>query len=430
MTGPGNFATLNAGDGDSKNWFEQAAGRGSSWAAAGQDLADASSPPEWGVAMASARAEQLQTVMSPFQSLVDNGLGFVVSIVTAPLVELLELVVGDPEQMRSTGEGWEKVASWLDEVSQQEAQRAAGTQQSWTGKDGDAFRKQMTEFSEGTKALAQEVRGMKETLDMTADIFDLVVEFLVQTLTELVLGLIVQWLAALAASWVTAGASVAAAGVGTTAEVAVTGGRIATRVAKLQGELFKVFQNLERILQRVRETGRLRWAIEKTNKLREGGQFKQMMARRIDRNTAAKFLTKADDTDLSTKAGKFAKKEEDLQAQDWFKDAERSLDDRIAHANANRDNAGAEALQQQRDRLATDVKGVQGLVHTTTGHVLSGVLGGQATVGRAATTTGMEMGTDAVVEEGAKSIYAEGRGTFQGDLSQEQSARAQERGFQ
>ena len=61
--GPGDFATLNKGDGNQKNWFEQAAGRGSSYWGAVQDVNDAkndavgaaqggfddsTSPPQWG----------------------------------------------------------------------------------------------------------------------------------------------------------------------------------------------------------------------------------------------------------------------------------------------------------------------------------------------------------------------------------------------
>lgn len=228
--GPGDLHTLNKGEGQAKNWFEQSAGYGSSWAGASQDLADASSPPEWGVASVSARAEALQTMASPGQALADNGLGFLVSIVLTPLIELAEEVYGDPEQMRATGEGWENVAKWLDQVAEQEPQRAQSTAETWVGKDGDAFRNQMTEFGDGVKALAADIRDLKS---MAADIFDMFMEFFIQVVTELIIGLIIQWLAALAASWITAGASVGAASAGTAAQVGIQGSRV--KVIRVDG---------------------------------------------------------------------------------------------------------------------------------------------------------------------------------------------------
>jgi len=428
MTGPGDFATLNAGDGSSKNWFEQAAGRGSQLVGAGQDLADASSPPEWGVAAMSLRAEQLQAALSPFDALKDNGLGFLISLVMSPFVELLEMAIGDPEQMRSTGEGWEKVADWLHDVSEQEKQRGESTAQSWVGKDGDAFRRQMAEFSQGVEALSQDIRGLKETLDGIAEVFDLIVEFFVQVFTELVIGLIIQWVAALAASWVTAGGSVAAAGATTTVQVGATGVRVATRVTKLQAELFRAFQQIERLLQSIRKSGKLGKVIDGMDNLRNGGFMKRSLAAKVDRHTPLKFLTKANSEDMTSQG--FTRFVKDATESEWYQNAKRDLDDQIARAAGGPNGAAADALKAERDQLRSDVKGVQGLVNNVVSHGLQGPLGGQFSFDRAAKSVGMDMATDAAVEEGAKSIYDNGRGAFQGDLSEDERGSAQERGFQ
>ncbi|MER5390977.1 hypothetical protein [Saccharopolyspora sp. NPDC002686] len=418
--GPGDFQTPNQGDGKQKDWFDQAAGRGSSYVAAGQDLNDASSPPEWGVAMVSMRMEQLELLTSPGQSLMSNGLGFLVSIVLSPLIELVEVAVGDPEQMRATGEGWEKVAGWLDQVAEQEPQRAQATAETWIGKDGDAFRKQMTEFGDGVKALAADIRDLKGTLDMIADIFDMVVEFFVQTVTELIIGLIVQWLAALAASWVTAGASVGAASAGTAVQVGATGVRITTRVMQVQRKLFQMFQKIEKLLQKLREAGKLRKVIDKMNDLREGNVLEKAIARKVDSNPVAKFLTKADGSDLTTKGGKFLQDVEKQHAGTL-----RNFDDRIANASGD----AKAALQAERDQFVKDAKGVQGLTHTATSHVLGGALGGKATFGQAAMAAGTDVVTGAAIEQGANAAYDTGKGWFSGDLSDEQRDQAQERGF-
>jgi hypothetical protein len=378
--GPGDLQSLNKGDGEQKGWFDQAAGRGSSLVGASQDLKDASSPPEWGVAVTSARAEQLELLANPGQALMSNGLGFLVSIVLSPLIEIAEQAVGDPEQMRATGEGWEKVAGWLDQVAEQENRRAESTAQTWVGKDGDAFRKQMSEFSEGIKALGQDVRGLKDTLDTIADLFDMFVEFFISVVTELIIGLIVQWLAALAASWITAGASVAAASGGTAAQVGIQGGRISMRIAQLQGKLFQLFQKLEQLLVRLR--GPLKQVLDRVGEVKGGKMLTNHLGRK---NPVFGIAKQFDDTTL-------------------------------ASTTTNVFNKG--------------VQGTEALATNVSQKVISGVLGGQTTVGRAAKTAGMETGKDHAIEMGANSIYDKGKGAIQGDLSAEQRRMAEQQGFE
>lgn len=381
--GPGDFQSLNNGDGNSKNWFEQAAGRGSSLVGTSQDLADASSPPEWGVAMVSARAEQLELLTSPGQALMSNGLGFLVSIVLSPLIELAEFAIGDPEQMRATGEGWENVAKWLDQVAEQEPQRAQATAETWVGKDGDAFRKQMTEFGDGAKALAADIRDLKGTLDMIADIFDMFVEFVIDIITELVIGLIVQWLAALAASWITAGASVATAGATTTVQVGSTGVRITMRVTKIQMQIAKLVKRLEELLQKVREVGKLRQVIDKMNELRNGGKVAQFVARKLDSNAMFSTLTRAGD-DFATTTG---------------------------------------------NRFMQGVTGSEALSGNLAQRFLTSTLGGQTRFTGALFDAGMNTAKDAAIEQGAEYVYGKGEDQVTGKMSEEERKSAQEKGF-
>ncbi|MFI9010942.1 WXG100 family type VII secretion target [Actinosynnema sp. NPDC053489] len=374
--GPGTFADLNGGD--RKNWFEQAAGRGSSGIGALQDLADATSPPEMAAAGISGRMELLQTLASPGQALLDNGLGFLVSIVLSPLIELAEWAIGDPEQMRATGKGWEQVAGWLDEVAEAERKRADATGGLWVGAAGDAFRKQITEFSGGVSALAEDVRGLKDTLDMIADLFDMFVEFVIQVLTELIIGLIVQWLAALAASWITAGGSVAAAGATTTVQVGSTGVRITMRVSKLQMELFKIVKRLEALLVRLR--GPLRQVIQRMNGLRGGNMAQQFAGRHLGSNPLVNVVTRADDVTLASNSG---------------------------------------------NRFMQGISGEGALASNISQTVLSGMLGGQTRVGGAAFSAGVDAAVDGGVKFGTDAAYDAAQGT----PSERERRDAEERGF-
>lgn len=311
--GPGTLADLNSSSNDPehRNWYEQAAGRGSSIAdnvMATNDLRDQNDPPAWAGQMLKNRAELLQTIASPGDAFLNNGLGFLVSLVISPLVELAEWAIGDPQQMRATGEGWVKVGEWLDGVADKEAQRAQATAGVWSGEAGDKFRGQMAEFSDGVKSLSADIKDLKDTLDLIADLFDMFVEMVVDILTEMVISLIVEWLAALAASWITAGASVAAAEVGTTVTFGATGVRITTRVTKLQMELGKLLKRLEGLLQKLRGNKLLKELISGKNKLGESWAGKKVGAA-IDKRLgpAGRILGKADDAGVSTTANRFMK---------------------------------------------------------------------------------------------------------------------------
>ncbi|WP_238413175.1 WXG100 family type VII secretion target [Saccharothrix deserti] len=374
--GPGTFADLNGGE--QKNWFEQAAGRGSSGIGAMQDLADATSPPQMAAATISGRMELLQTIASPGQALLDNGLGFLVSIVLSPLIEIAEWAIGDPEQMRATGNGWEQVATWLDEVAEAEQKRADATGGMWVGAAGDAFRNQITEFSGGVSALAEDVRGLKETLDMIADLFDMFVEFVIQILTELIIGLIVQWLAALAASWITAGGSVAAAGATTTVQVGSTGVRLTMRVTKLQMKLFQIMKKLEALLVRLR--GPLRQVIQRMNGLRGGNMAEQALGRHLGSNPLVNILTRADGTSLASTTG---------------------------------------------NRFMQNITGEGALASNISQTVLSGMLGGETKLSTAAFSAGVDAAVDGAIKFGTQEAYD----AAQNQPSEEERRETQERGF-
>ncbi|GAA5171181.1 MULTISPECIES: WXG100 family type VII secretion target [Amycolatopsis] len=306
---PASISDVNhAGDSSRKSDFEQNAGYGSSWVSAAGDVARASSPPDVAFATINARMEQLQLLTSPGQAFLDNGLGFLISIVISPLVELvLEPAIGDPEQMRSTAQGWSKVADWLDGFGEHEKQRADATKPAWQGGGGDAFRKQMGEFAEGAKGLAQDVRGLQQMLEFAADLFDEFVEMCVDIIEQLILGLIIEWLAALAASWITAGGSVVAAEGMTAGEVGITGGRLGMKVKELLGKLKPLVEKLEKFLQWLRK-GPLKQAVEKMNGLRNGNFLEKRLAEHLDRNPLVKILTKTgEDGIASGTANRFAR---------------------------------------------------------------------------------------------------------------------------
>ncbi|GAA2332737.1 hypothetical protein GCM10009854_05050 [Saccharopolyspora halophila] len=435
--GPGSLAAVN-GAGSQKGFMAQTAGYGMSSVSASQGLAKASSPPDVAIATVNARMEQLELVTSPGQSFVDNGLGFLVSLVISPLVEfVLEPAIGDPEQMRSTGKGWEQVADWLEKLGEHEQQRAEATRPVWEGRAGDAFREQMGEFTEGTSAFASDVRDLKQTLDLAADIFDTFVETCIDIIQELVIGLIIEWIAALAASWITAGASVATAQGATAAQAAITGTRLGTKVAELVHKLRPLVTKLEDLLQKLR-TSHLSKLVDKMNELRDGNMAQQWVARQVDANPLAKTLTRGGGHDIkkAEEAVEAAQKRVDLGeagAAERLRNAQRDLAD-VQADPSYATTTGNRYAQQVRDGWSGDLEAEPG--ESAVGEQALAANLTQAGLGQLG-LSGEHRWQDAVIHQGSANVLHEGveQGVKYGydeaaDPSTEEERRAaEERGF-
>ncbi|SDN18351.1 WXG100 family type VII secretion target [Allokutzneria albata] len=371
MTGPGSFAELNSG-GSQKNWFEQMAGRGSSWVGAAQDLADATSPPELAVATVSGRAELLQTIASPGKALADNGLGFLVSLVMSPFIEIVEWAVGDPEQMRATGEGWGKVATWLDQVAEAERRRSAATEAVWVGAAATAFRAQMASFATAVEGLADDVRELKDVLETIADLFDMLVEFVIAVVTELVIGLLVQWLAALAAAWVTAGVSTGVAMSATVARVLNSVAKVGSKVNAMQRKLGPLVKKMEDLLVSARGARGLRKVLEDMNQRRTGGFFESQVVGLVDR---------------ASPAGRIFSRAEFTKLDDMGKTVEGSL------------------ASTTENRFIKGTTGASALAANISETILTSIVGGTSNGRRAATSAGIAVGSDFAIEKGAEIAY-------------------------
>ncbi|MCA1281541.1 WXG100 family type VII secretion target [Saccharopolyspora sp. 7B] len=427
--GPASLGEVNGAGGPGRSYLGRTAEYGSSAVSTSNDLARADNPPDIAIATVNARMEQLDMALSPGKAFADNGLGFLISLVISPLVEwVIEPLIGDPDQMRSTGKGWEQVADWVDGLGEQEQQRAAATRPVWEGRAGDAFRKQMEEFTGGTTAFAEEIRGVAQVLNFAADIFDMCVEMIVDILQELVMGLIIEWIAALAASWITAGASVAAASGLTASQVAITGTRLGTKAAELLHKLKPLITKLEELLQKLR-SGKLRKVVEKMNDLREGNKREQWLARQIDSHPLAKIVTRGDTKPLrqAENAVDEARQAVSEGRPGAHEDLTAALD-RAADARANIASTTGNRFSRQVS-MSGDLESATGeqalaanLAQTGLGAVgLSGEHRWQDAV--------LHQGTQAVAQEGVEQGVKYGYDKAQNPSSEEDRDAATERGF-
>lgn len=217
------------------------------------DFQDASSLPEIFVAGVGLRRDVDDLLKHPMQGLWDNGLGFLVEWCMYPLRPLFEQVTGDPDQMRATGAGWEKMAGFIREMADADAAEQEGLRQHWEGDSADAQNKEKTEFQDGLRALADCCLQLKEHLDQVADFFEGLWDILVDIVRETVESLIITWLAALATSAISFGSSVAAAWSVTVARFSVTLSKILLNISKALKWLVKALKWLKELKKAITE---------------------------------------------------------------------------------------------------------------------------------------------------------------------------------
>ncbi len=211
------------------------------------DFQDASSLPEVFVAGVGVKREVDDLLAHPMQSFWDNGLGFLVEWCMYPLRPLFEQVTGDPDQMRATGAGWEKMAGFVNQLADADAAEQAGLLTFWEGDAANAQDKQKQEFQAGLRSLGDCCMQLKEHLNQVADFFEGLWDILVDIVRETVESLLITWLAALATSAISFGSSVAAAWSVTVARFSVTLSRILMQISKALRWLVRALQYLKRI---------------------------------------------------------------------------------------------------------------------------------------------------------------------------------------
>jgi uncharacterized protein YukE len=211
------------------------------------DFQNAQSLPQVFVAGVSAKRDVDQLLQHPMQGLWDNGLGFLVEWCMYPLRPLFEQVTGDPDQMRATAAGWERMSGFVRSLADADAAEQESLATYWEGPAQAAHNKQKTEFQDGLRALADCCLQLKEHLNQVADFFEGLWDILVDIVRELVESLIITWLAALATSAISFGSSVAAAWSVTVARFSVTLSRILMQISKALQWLVRALQALKRI---------------------------------------------------------------------------------------------------------------------------------------------------------------------------------------
>jgi WXG100 family type VII secretion target len=170
-----------------------------------------------------------------------------------PIVEFLshplDVVTGDPEGLREKAAAWRKAAGEVQSIIAVESDARARLLRCWEGEASAAFDTELSQLSASLTQIIEHFEGTAEMLEQTATGAEQAEDLVVQIIKELIAWLICTIVVALASSWITLGASVAAGTAAGWAESAVAAGRCATVASKLA----KLLRTAESFLKKMSE---------------------------------------------------------------------------------------------------------------------------------------------------------------------------------
>ncbi|MEH1170074.1 hypothetical protein V6V47_32320 [Micromonospora sp. CPCC 205539] len=185
----------------------------------------------------------LDSALSGVEAAVDS----VCRTLAWPLIQLVDMVDGEPAALRAKAAEWDALAAQLRDLAQGHRGTRESAQVGWRSPAGEAYGQRLAEVEEQLLGVAEQFAATAEYLRGVADGLQTVHDVLVDLCVEFVNFLLVTLVTALLMAPFTAGASWAA-GLG----VAVTRGLIVlTRMLKVIRPLATHLQKVIRLLQRV-----------------------------------------------------------------------------------------------------------------------------------------------------------------------------------
>ncbi|NUT31996.1 MAG: WXG100 family type VII secretion target [Hamadaea sp.] len=157
------------------------------------------------------------------------------------LADPLDEVTGDPDGLRAKAEAWRHAATQVEGLITIEGDARAKLLSAWEGDAAKAFDAEVGELAQSLAQVVEHFNGTAELLEQTAIGAEQAEEMVARIVKELIAWLICTVVVALASSWITLGASVAAGTAAGWAEAAVAAGRCATVAQKL-ARLLRVAQ--------------------------------------------------------------------------------------------------------------------------------------------------------------------------------------------
>jgi hypothetical protein len=190
-------------------------------------------------------------IADPLNALISAGLGFLEDWCT-PVKDCLAQVTGKPEELDKNKEAFTEVSSDLSKLSSELTQITTSGFQNWSGDAKDAATQAIETFTQGVDGTANNATDIASVLGVSATLMDAAKEIINGILSTLIEWLIVTWIAALATSWCTFGASDAAATAATGVEAGVEGANAADKVEETSSLIERIVNVIKGIIEKLK----------------------------------------------------------------------------------------------------------------------------------------------------------------------------------
>lgn len=293
------------------------------------------------------------TVLSdPLNALISAGLSFLMDVIS-PLRDLLEKVTGDPDALDAAKESFTDIAGDVAKLASELDDITRTGFQNWQGDAKNAATQKVQQFVQGVQGTANNASDVAQLLGISGTLMEAAYNLVMSIIADCVEWLIVTWVAALAASVFTFGASDAAATAATAAEVGAETANASEKVEQATSLVERITQILQKIMSELKK-------IKDAEKdLREG---KNITKAARDFNKEAE---EAKEAKAAAKAAKGVDKDKSLldKAKDFGKD--KLQDYKEEHYTLPKENLG---------NLTNNPKGVlQNLAKGRDDHLTHGI---------------------------------------------------------
>ena len=200
-----------------------------------------------GMAVTNVAMDVINIAGDPLGAAASAGFGWIIQHISF-LREPFDALLGDANSIINSAQGWARAGDELTATAQRYRQAAQQETRNWCGSAGDAYRSASATQAEGLEALAQVSRTVGQAIQSAGQLLAEVRNTVLELINKCVMRVIQIIIQALAASWLSFGASIAQ-GIAQSVMTAVqTAQKIITKVQKFVSQLQKIMSTIQKIV--------------------------------------------------------------------------------------------------------------------------------------------------------------------------------------
>lgn len=184
----------------------------------------------------------------PLGAISSAGFGWAVENISF-LREPFDVLLGNPESIKSTAATWTAAGTQLAGTATQYRDTSVSETSQWEGAAANGYRSTSANHADSLEAFAQASTGLSAAITGVGQLVAEVRKVVMDLISQAVQKIIMQIIQALAASWATFGASIAAAIVQMVQTAVSTAQKLLGKLMKLLQSMQKVFQLIVKVVQ-------------------------------------------------------------------------------------------------------------------------------------------------------------------------------------